>query len=106
MRGAARDGRFLVVAKAYDEFQHDRGSGALYLMPAEGGDAKLLLTPPAGNWFKNPALSPSGDLLAFISCWGTISAQTCDIFTVSVTSDLLSHGEPQQITHIDFDGLS
>jgi len=82
----SHDGRFLVVAKAYDEFQHDPGSGALYLIPAEHGEAKPLLVPPAAHWFKNPALSPSGDSLAFISCWGTTSAETCDIYMVAVAS--------------------
>ncbi len=102
------DGKFLVVARSYDEMKREPGAGGLFLFPAQGGDARPLLIPPPGRWYESPAVAPSGHSLAFNSCRGTISAPTCDVFVAMLDVDLRPKGEPRQITRVaaPFEGLA
>jgi Tol biopolymer transport system component len=102
------DGRFLLVAKSFDELKPEPGSGGLFIIPAQGGDARRLLIPPPGQWYLSPAVSPSGHSLAFTSCRGTVSAPMCDVSVAKLNADLLPEGEPRQITRVGvpFAGLT
>ena len=94
------DGKHLVVAKAYREGASEPGAGALFLVPLQGGDLRPLLTPDAGRWYQDPALSPDGRTLAFASCEGPTYGRYCDVFVVELNADVVPQGTPRRIAAV------
>lgn len=51
-------------------FSHyNNGDASLYIVPASGGDAKVLAEPEEGYSYINPVFSPDGEKIAFIKQW-------------------------------------
>jgi Tol biopolymer transport system component len=94
------DGRFLVAARFYDDIKTESGAGALFLIPTEGGEPKVLLTPPGGRWYESPVVAPSGRALAFVSCTGAKAQHACAISTVRLNGNRMPQGEPQQLAAV------
>src|SRR5207247_4760714 len=47
------DGKFLVMAKRYRQEAPDPGAGTLFLVPAQGGEARPILAPKPGRWYRH-----------------------------------------------------
>jgi serine/threonine protein kinase len=109
------DGKFLVVARSNrlllapsrhraEQKQHvtasreERGSGALYLVPAQGGEPRPLLIPDSGWYHLFPVFDPAGRSLAFVSCGGL--GPGCDISLVPLNTDFLPQGRPRRIRRV------
>jgi Tol biopolymer transport system component len=92
------DGKFLVVPKSPDGGKSEAGAGALYLVPVQGGEPRLLLTPPPGRWYTDPALAPNGRSLAFASCGGAADEEVCYVSVVGLTADFSPHGSIRQLS--------
>jgi Tol biopolymer transport system component len=91
------DGKFLVVAKP-SQPKSVPDDGALFLVPVQGGELRVLLIPESGRSYQSPAIGPDGRSLAFATCGG--SGPTCDISLVGINPDLLPQGRPRQIRHV------
>jgi len=93
------DGKYLLVAKQYDETQPETGDGALFLVPVESeGAARQILAPPRGTWYRDPAFAPDGRSLAFATCTGTELGPSCSLQVVGFEAGLVPSGKPRQIT--------
>src|ERR1043166_6624610 len=92
------DGRFLILAQAHRENRPEACAGALVLIPVEGGEPRVLLTPGVGRLYQHPAISADGRSLAFSSCRAVTTARVCDVSTVSLNAGLLPGGSPRHIT--------
>jgi Tol biopolymer transport system component len=90
-----------VVARSNRALEAERGSGALYLVPVQGGEPRPLLIPDSGRHHLFPAFDPAGRSLAFASC-GDLGP-SCDISLVTLTSDFLPQGRPRQIKQVSAD---
>jgi Tol biopolymer transport system component/DNA-binding winged helix-turn-helix (wHTH) protein len=95
--GWSPDGHWLAVGRAGEETGQPRG---IYLIPVEGGDPSLLIAskPRAANG--QPAFSPDGRRLAYVSCdtsdvW---LVGRCDIFLLQLNGARTSSVSPLRLT--------
>jgi Tol biopolymer transport system component/DNA-binding winged helix-turn-helix (wHTH) protein len=84
----ARDDHWLVVGRPGEESPPGRSRG-IYLIPVDGGDARPLLASPSGVADFQPAVSPDGRQLAYVSCShapaaGVLAWTRCAILLVDV----------------------
>jgi Tol biopolymer transport system component/predicted Ser/Thr protein kinase len=88
------DGR--VVAAVRVERAGDNISSALYVIPTDGGDPRVVTRPkrPATDW--TPVFSPDGRGLAYASCTGEES--TCDVYVLGLDAAYRPTGPPRQLT--------
>ena len=71
-------------------------SYALFSLSVEGGEKVALTSPPPDSWGDgNPAVSPSGDTLAFTR---RTSYDIADIQLLSLTGDLEPDGDPERLS--------
>src|SRR5581483_6552131 len=99
------DGKFLVVAKPGHGDKSESAAGALYVVPVQGGVPRPLLVPPAGRWYTDPALAPSGRSLAFAACEGPAYESRCYVSVVGLNADLSLHGGVRQLTTVTAETL-
>jgi Tol biopolymer transport system component/tRNA A-37 threonylcarbamoyl transferase component Bud32 len=91
----SRDGRHLFAARPS---QQDEGKNTgIHLMPLEGGSPRPLTRTKAPASDRDPAISPDGRRLAYISCanccWGF-----CDVMLVELDAQLAAAGLPRRLT--------
>ncbi len=90
------DGKYLLVAKLYKAARPQAGDGALLLVPIQGaGTPRQILIPPAGTWYKDPALAPDGRSLAFVECR---SGSSCGVQSADLGAGMALSSKPRQIT--------
>jgi len=97
------DGQWLAAGRSgrYDVAGQPRG---IYLIPAEGGDARPLLLSAPGVADSQPAFSPDGRRLAYASCGystATVSSAGpvgCDVFLVELDSTRTPSAPPRRVT--------
>jgi Tol biopolymer transport system component/DNA-binding winged helix-turn-helix (wHTH) protein len=93
------DGKYLLVAKRYDQTQPETEDGALYLIPVESeGAPRRVLAPPPATWYRDPAFARDGRSLAFASCTGTRDGSRCSLQVTGVQAGLVPSSKPRQIT--------
>jgi len=93
------DGKYLLVAKRYNQTQPETGDGALFLVSVESeGAPRQILAPPRGTWHKDPAFAPDGRSLAFVSCTGVQAGPRCSLQVAGLKEGLVPSGKPRQIT--------
>jgi Tol biopolymer transport system component len=97
------DGKFLVVARsslASRVVPPGVGgeSGALYLVPLQGGELRPILVPDSGRYHLFPAFDPAGRSLAFASC-GDVGP-SCDISLVALNTDFVPQNRPRRIRRV------
>lgn len=103
------DGKYLLLAKRYNQRQPEAGDGALFLVPvdSEGAPRQILAAPPR-TWYLDPAFAPDGRSLAFASCTGTRDGPRCSLQAVGLKEGLALSAKPRQITEQSWiiDGLA
>jgi Tol biopolymer transport system component len=92
------DGKFLVVARSSQALKGERGMGALYLVPVQGGEPGPLLIPDSGQHHLFPAFDPAGRSLAFASC--SDIGPGCDISLVALGNEFLPRGRPRRVRKV------
>jgi eukaryotic-like serine/threonine-protein kinase len=104
------DSRWLAVGRSgylnfgmYSIIDRPGGSGphGIYLIPAEGGDSRALIASQQGRADSNPAFSPDGRRLAYMSCQSTgmtFGRMDCDVFVADVNTATASVAPPQRLT--------
>ena len=95
----SRDGRYLFAASPS---QQDRGEDTgIHLIPLEGGSPRPLTGTKAPASDRDPAISPDGRRLAYISCanccWGF-----CDVMLVELDAQLAPAGPPRRLTALEY----
>jgi Tol biopolymer transport system component len=102
------DGKFLVVAKSYRQESPGTGDGSLFLIPVQGGEPRPILVPKTGHWYLCPAFAPSNRMLAFASCGGATTNESCDLSVVDLGVDWLPQGRTRQPATgiLSFQGLA
>lgn len=93
------DGKYLLVAKQYNQLQPGPGDGALFLVPVESeGAPRQILAPQRGTWYIHPAFAPEGRSMAFASCTGTWAGGRCSLQVADLQAGLVPSGKPRQVT--------
>jgi serine/threonine protein kinase/Tol biopolymer transport system component len=94
------DGRWLVAARARPGVE--RGpmpagsrSDGLFLIPAQGGEARAIPLPEAAGEPYNPKFSPDGRRLAYQACVGLSS---CHVDVVELGGDFMPKGTPRRLS--------
>jgi len=91
------DGHWLAAGRSGEETGQPRG---IYLIPVEGGDTRLLIAskPRADN--DQPAFSPDGRRLAYVSCDTTDAwlVGLCDIFLLELNGARTPSVSPLRLT--------
>jgi Tol biopolymer transport system component/DNA-binding winged helix-turn-helix (wHTH) protein len=91
------DGKSLLVAQQHVEGKPGPGDGALYLIPATGGEPRQILAAPPGTWYRDPTYARDGRSLAFVFCTGTLGGPSCTLEVVGLKEGLFPSGEPRPI---------
>jgi Tol biopolymer transport system component len=73
-----------------------RDGGVVYRIPLGGGDPAVLLSPPNGYAYVDPAISPDGGSLAVAACTG-IASTICDVDVYALGADGALQGQPRRI---------
>ena len=106
----SRDGRWLAVGSSgylnfgmYSTLERPGGSGprGIYLVPAEGGASRALIASQRGRADTNPAFSPDGRRLAYMSCRSTgmaLGRGDCDVFVADVNTATASAAPSRRLT--------
>jgi Tol biopolymer transport system component/DNA-binding winged helix-turn-helix (wHTH) protein len=96
------DGRWLAVGRSESVAGQPAG---IYLIPVDGGDPRLLIAPTAGHKLWQPAFSPDGRRLAYVSCTGSLGVTwppsatgNCDLYLADVDGQTNPIGLPQRLT--------
>jgi Tol biopolymer transport system component/predicted Ser/Thr protein kinase len=104
------DGRWLAVGNSgYLNFgmyvmgarPGGRGPRGIYLIPAEGGDPRPLIASQPGRADSNPAFSPDGRRLSYVSCRSTgkaLGRADCNLYVVDVNTARASAGTSRLLT--------
>ena len=89
------DGKYLIAgAGGRTSGSSSAALGALHILPVEGGDARVLLRPEAGESYVAPDVHPSGRWLGFIAC----AAKGCEVRVASLNADLTPGSERRTLT--------
>ena len=91
------DGKHLAFARSYDDLNPEPESGAIILLPVDGGDTKTLLSPKQGERFQDPDFHPSEPRLAFVACQGATGSARCQAQVVDLNSDWSVRGAPKTV---------
>jgi Tol biopolymer transport system component/DNA-binding winged helix-turn-helix (wHTH) protein len=86
------DSRFIAAVRWYKRGSNENG---IYLLPAQGGEPRDIMRPPAGATYLAPAFSPDGHQLAYVSC---ASTGGCDVFAVDVDASFTPIGASRRLT--------
>ncbi len=84
------DGKWLAIASAVP------GSTAIFLAPADGGDARQMTRPAATGYDQAPAFSPDGRWLAYGAC---TALYACDVVLQELDSTYAGKGSARPLTH-------
>jgi Tol biopolymer transport system component len=74
----------------------NRSGGVVYRIPLRGGDPAVLLSPPKGYAYVEPAIAPDGKSLAVATCAG-IATPVCDIDVYPLAADGSLQGQPRRV---------
>jgi Tol biopolymer transport system component/DNA-binding winged helix-turn-helix (wHTH) protein len=92
------DGKSLLFAQEYVETNPRPGAGAIFLIPVvNGGEPRQVLAAPLGKWYRDPAYSPDGRSLAYLSCTGAIAGPSCTLQVISLKEGQIPSGQPRPI---------
>ena len=72
-------------------------SGAILLLPVSGGEARVLLRPPQGQFFSSPDFHPTQRRLAYFVC-SNPTFRRCQIMVVDLAADWSPSGTPRPVT--------
>jgi serine/threonine protein kinase len=86
------DGRYILAARSSSPPTSGESNG-IYLLPAQGGDIRVIAQTKPPTTLRDPAVSSDGKRLAYFTC-GT----TCDVVMVDVDEQLGVRGTPQKLT--------
>jgi Tol biopolymer transport system component/DNA-binding winged helix-turn-helix (wHTH) protein len=75
--------------------RHGSGAAGIYLMPAQGGEPRVVTRAPAGTFHGAPAFSPDGHHLAYVSC---AIGGGCDVLSVDVDTSFTPIGATRRLT--------
>ena len=89
------DGRWLAAAKAGGEGEGPRG---IHLISAATGTTRAVTFPKPPAVDVDPAFSPDGRALAYASCEGAERNPVCDVYVLSLDSELTPRGAARRLT--------
>jgi Tol biopolymer transport system component len=89
------DGRWLAASKAGGEGEGPRG---IHLISAATGTTRAVTFPKPPAVDVNPAFSPDGRALAYASCEGAERNPVCDVYVLSLDSELTPRGAARRLT--------
>jgi serine/threonine protein kinase/WD40 repeat protein len=96
------NGKFIVAVKSSrGSPKAETDSGALFVIPLQGGEPRSFLIPDSGRNYRFPTFNPAGRSLAFASCREI--GLGCEIFLVALNADFLPQGSPRQISSVAAD---
>jgi Tol biopolymer transport system component/DNA-binding winged helix-turn-helix (wHTH) protein len=75
--------------------------GGIYLIPADGGDPRRVIAPPKDRVVSEPAFSPDGRRLAYVSCshgGGRAPTVDCDVYLTELDALPNPTGLPRRLT--------
>ena len=73
------------------------GNGGIYLIPAVGGEPRLLVRAAPSALVHGPAFSPDGKHIGYASCFGPLRT-SCEIYVMDLGRDYAPAGEPRRLT--------
>jgi Tol biopolymer transport system component len=82
------DGKWLAVSS-------DEETSAIFLLPADGGEARRVSNPKAPELDRSPSFSPDGRQLAYAGCTGALS---CDVYVQDLNPAYVPRGGARRIT--------
>jgi serine/threonine protein kinase/Tol biopolymer transport system component len=93
------DGRWLAAVRARAAGETTSESGGIHLIPVEGGAPRALTFPQPPARDGAPAFSPDGRTLAYASCSGATWNPACDVYLLSVDSEMRPQAQARRLTH-------
>jgi Tol biopolymer transport system component/serine/threonine protein kinase len=95
--GWSPDSRFIVAGLEPPDWNGTRERARIYLVDVAGGESRLLTSTRESADYFQPALSPDGKYLAFVSCKGVWD---CGVSVVQLDSTLHQIGDPRELIHV------
>ncbi len=91
------DGQWLAASHVRSSGEGGPEASGIYLIPASGGEPRLVTREPPPGDDASPAFSPDGHQLAYASCPGGAGGG-CDIHVLDLGADLAPAGPPRRLT--------
>jgi Tol biopolymer transport system component len=89
------DGRWLAAGR----FENAAGNPAgIYLIPADGGDPRLVAAPGAARGLTEPAFAPDGHRLVYASCSRLVDFGDCDLYLTELDARMTPTKPPRRLT--------